>query len=415
MSYGYTSRQDPAPRVVPARGPEVAQPPNRIKAAPSDREKILPGKITSESLGDLANITQTIVTPESVTTPEVLAARVSSLEGQFESLSALSANMGEVTAGIVRDEDNRFRIDLDNAVLVVRDEQGSPGLARVVLGRLDTGPEDYGIAVYNSVGLLILGANGLGTNVVGTDQVQNQAIGNAQIADLAVNNAKIANLAVGTAKIADLAVATGKIANLAVNNAKIANVQVDKLLAGALAVDQFIRSTNYSAGSAGWNIHANGDAEFNNVTIRGTLDGVSGTFAGDLQAAGGTFSGGIRTSNLTIAASDATEPFDNITAQVVPQGVQAVALHLKQNERVFLSLAARALSGTVGDGRGEVVGGEDGPLHIRTLNAEHLVLDPGGLVEFLGPTNGSGSLGSAVDGLAVRVNGTNYYVPLHPF
>lgn len=38
-----------------------------------------------------------------------------------------------------------------------------------------------------------------------------------------------------------------------------------------MTVGQYIRSSNYAAGSSGWNIDSNGNAEFNDVTVRGTV------------------------------------------------------------------------------------------------------------------------------------------------
>lgn len=43
-----------------------------------------------------------------------------------------------------------------------------------------------------------------------------------------------------------------------------------------------IRSLNWSAGSSGWSIKADGSAEFNDVTVRGTIDATSGEISGTL-------------------------------------------------------------------------------------------------------------------------------------
>lgn len=48
-------------------------------------------------------------------------------------------------------------------------------------------------------------------------------------------------------------------------------VTADELAALNLAVGKYIRSNVYTAGSAGWAINAAGDAEFNNVVVRGTI------------------------------------------------------------------------------------------------------------------------------------------------
>jgi len=73
------------------------------------------------------------------------------------------------------------------------------------------------------------------------------------------------------AYIHDATITNAKIANLAVDDAKIANLSVSKLAAGSLAVGQYIQSTGYIAGSAGWRIHQNGAAEFAAASIRGQL------------------------------------------------------------------------------------------------------------------------------------------------
>lgn len=66
-------------------------------------------------------------------------------------------------------------------------------------------------------------------------------------------------------------ITNAKIANLAVDNAKIANLSVSKLTAGSIAVGQYIQSTSYVAGSAGWRINGDGTAEFAAASIRGQL------------------------------------------------------------------------------------------------------------------------------------------------
>lgn len=88
--------------------------------------------------------------------------------------------------------------------------------------------------------------------------------------------------------IIDGQITNAKIANLAVDNAKIASVSVDKLTAGSLAVGQHIQSTSYAAGSAGWRINADGTAELNNVTVRGTVYATNGQFGGTILGGSAT-------------------------------------------------------------------------------------------------------------------------------
>lgn len=46
---------------------------------------------------------------------------------------------------------------------------------------------------------------------------------------------------------------------------------IRQIVAGNILIAEAIQSQNYAAGSAGWEIVANGNAEFNDVTVRGTF------------------------------------------------------------------------------------------------------------------------------------------------
>lgn len=56
-------------------------------------------------------------------------------------------------------------------------------------------------------------------------------------------------------------------------------------------IGNYIQSNNYAAGSAGWKLNKAGDAEFNNVTVRGVVYASGGTFTGEIQATSGKFKG----------------------------------------------------------------------------------------------------------------------------
>src|SRR5699024_11646624 len=66
------------------------------------------------------------------------------------------------------------------------------------------------------------------------------------------------------------------IENGSIDNAKIGN---------------YIQSNNYVAGSAGWKLNKAGDAEFNNVTVRGIVYANGGRVTGEIQAKSGKFKG----------------------------------------------------------------------------------------------------------------------------
>ncbi|HBB0685289.1 TPA: DUF1983 domain-containing protein [Escherichia coli] len=56
-------------------------------------------------------------------------------------------------------------------------------------------------------------------------------------------------------------------------------------------IGNYIQSNNYVAGSAGWKLNKAGDAEFNNVTVRGIVYASGGSFTGEIQATSGKFKG----------------------------------------------------------------------------------------------------------------------------
>lgn len=56
-------------------------------------------------------------------------------------------------------------------------------------------------------------------------------------------------------------------------------------------IAQQINSTNWSSGSAGWMINKGGNAEFNQVTVRGTVYANAGIFKGRIEATDGFFKG----------------------------------------------------------------------------------------------------------------------------
>jgi hypothetical protein len=73
---------------------------------------------------------------------------------------------------------------------------------------------------------------------------------------------------------------------------KTSTLNAKTITLGTTGGDAIIKSGNYSAGSAGWQIKANGDAEFNNVTVRGTIatatigSGSTLTVSGSIQSNG---------------------------------------------------------------------------------------------------------------------------------
>ena len=61
-------------------------------------------------------------------------------------------------------------------------------------------------------------------------------------------------------------------AGVALYEAQFGSIAVGRLLAGSLAVNQYVESTGYVPGSAGWHIDADGSVEFNSAIFRGAIE-----------------------------------------------------------------------------------------------------------------------------------------------
>lgn len=84
-------------------------------------------------------------------------------------------------------------------------------------------------------------------------------------------------------------------------------------------IAQQIQSTNFASGSAGWMINKNGSAQFNNVTVRGTVYATSGEFSGTVKAK--AFEGGISSGTQGTRSSSGT-----ITINVTPATTNSMLL-----------------------------------------------------------------------------------------
>jgi len=102
-------------------------------------------------------------------------------------------------------------------------------------------------------------------------------------------------------------------AGVALYEAQFGSVAVGRLLAGSLAVNQYVESTGYVPGSAGWHIDADGSAEFNSVYVRGDIRASSVNAFISISSptiVGGTISG---TTLLAGPSPDVTIDADGIT------------------------------------------------------------------------------------------------------
>lgn len=101
------------------------------------------------------------------------------------------------------------------------------------------------------------------------------------------------------------------ISNVSIVNADIVSLTFDKITAATNTASLVVGgagtvgSANYSAGTAGWQIEGDGSAEFNDVTVRGTLG--ANLITGDLTLSGGSFKTAASGQRIEIDASNFIE------------------------------------------------------------------------------------------------------------
>lgn len=119
-----------------------------------------------------------------------------------------------------------------------------------------------------------------------------------------------------SAFIHNAAIVGAQIQNAAIDDAKIANLSVAKLIGGSLSVGQYIQSSNFISGSAGFRINANGTAEFSGVVVRGTVYASAGLIGGTAIGANYLQSAGyVAGSSGYRLNQDGSAAFYNLTAR----------------------------------------------------------------------------------------------------
>ena len=82
------------------------------------------------------------------------------------------------------------------------------------------------------------------------------------------------------AYIYDLTASIARLGNAWITNLMVASVAATKITAGSISTGEYIQSTGYIAGSTGWKILGNGNAEFSGVVVRGTIYASAGLIGG---------------------------------------------------------------------------------------------------------------------------------------
>jgi len=134
------------------------------------------------------------------------------------------------------------------------------------------------------------------------DKITSGTFGTVRIPNLSCS--KITSGTFDAVRIPNLA--TSKITSGTFDPVRIPNLSFSTIIAGtntaSLTIGSagYLQSSNYSAGSAGFKITGAGNAEFNAVTVRGTINATGGTWAGNDISYGHIAANAVRTSELYI-------------------------------------------------------------------------------------------------------------------
>jgi len=233
---------------------------------------------TPNATDNSALVAVTILAKNIITENEVRAAHIKAgtITGdKISSATTITAGSGD-NVGVLDGADATWRIYAGSATPSSApfrvDQTGALYASNATIsGTVTIGAGSSGISNLSDAGDLAT------LDVVGTAQIENLAVTNAKIDDLAVTGAKIANATITSAKISDLSFS--KI-TAGTSNASI-----------TIGSSGYIKSSNYSAGSAGFKIDGDGDAEFNDVTVRGALITQAGSALNADYLTAGTITG----------------------------------------------------------------------------------------------------------------------------
>lgn len=73
------------------------------------------------------------------------------------------------------------------------------------------------------------------------------------------------------------------------------SITIDKIIINKIGINDYVSSNDFTSGSVGWRIHGNGDAELNNVVVRGEVEATTGNIGDWIITEQGIYSDGTGT------------------------------------------------------------------------------------------------------------------------
>jgi hypothetical protein len=150
------------------------------------------------------------------------------------------------------------------------------------------------------------------TNSLNADRIVAGSINATQIASATITGDKLVAGTITATQIASATITGDKLVagTVTADKINVSNLNAVSTTTGALTVDGpitvgtggSIKSNVYTAGSAGWQVNTDGSAEFNNVTVRGSLS-TSNITGNLLLQSGGAITGGANADRYNLDAN----------------------------------------------------------------------------------------------------------------
>lgn len=131
----------------------------------------------------------------------------------------------------------------------------------------------------------------------------------------------------------------------------IGAMSVGKLVAGSIEASQYVGSPDFVSGQSGWRISGDGSAEFNDVTVRGTIYASSGEL-GDMLVTGELTTGGAGEPGIRIAGTTQAEwlvLYTGNSNETDGAGLHSSTGEAGGSEFLYTALSSPSISDNMGD------------------------------------------------------------------
>jgi len=239
---------------------------DKIVALSIDTGQIAADAITTAKI-DAGAVTATEIAANTITAGQIAGNTITASEIFGNTITANEINTGAITVDELA----------TNAVTTIKVNAEAITAAKIATNTITATQIAANTITSSEIFANTITAAEIASGTITTTEIAANTIVAGDIAADTITASQIAGSTITAAEIATDTITANQIASNAItaNELNANAVTAQKLATIELTASKYISSTTYTPGSAGWKILADGNAEFNNVTVRGTLDGSS--------------------------------------------------------------------------------------------------------------------------------------------